>query len=164
MLGVTHKLAFGAEDLCIGVDEAGRGPLAGPVVAAAVVLGEEIPPGLDDSKRLSARQRAGLDSAIKSSCCWAVGIAEPDEIDRINILNATMLAMTRAVAALAEAIAAEHEYGPRVSDAVDATHHAMGELQKATLEHVFAMRAILRPDQQARFDAVVEKSLAQPAR
>lgn len=106
MLGVTHKLAFGAEDLCIGVDEAGRGPLAGPVVAAAVVLGEEIPPGLDDSKRLSARQRAALDSAIKRSCCWAVGIAEPDEIDRVNILNATMLAMTRAVAALAEAIAA----------------------------------------------------------
>lgn len=72
--------------------------------------------------------------------------------------------LRRSNARLAEAIAAEHEYGPRVSDAVDATHHAMGELQKATLEHVFAMRAILRPDQQARFDAVVEKSLAQPAR
>jgi len=106
MLGVTHKLAFGAEGLCIGVDEAGRGPLAGPVVAAAVVLGDEIPPGLDDSKRLSARQRAVLDSAIRRTCCWAVGIAEPEEIDRINILQATMLAMTRAVAALAEAIAA----------------------------------------------------------
>jgi len=72
--------------------------------------------------------------------------------------------LKRSNARLAEAIAAEHEYGPRVSEAVDATHHAMGELQKATLEHVFAMRAILRPDQQARFDAVVEKSLADPER
>jgi ribonuclease HII len=104
MLGVTHKLAFGAESFCIGVDEAGRGPLAGPVVAAAVVLGEEIPPGLDDSKRLSAKQRAVLEAAIRQSCCWAVGIAEPAEIDRINILQATMLAMTRAVSALVEAI------------------------------------------------------------
>ena len=64
-------------------------------------------------------------------------------------------------ARLAEAIAAEHEYGPRVSAAVDATHMAMGELQKATLEHVFAMRGILRPDQQAKFDAAVAESLAQ---
>ena len=61
---------------------------------------------------------------------------------------------------IGDAIAAEHEYGPRVSAAVDDTHDAMGDLQKATLEHVFAMRAILRPDQQARFDAVVSKSLA----
>lgn len=62
---------------------------------------------------------------------------------------------------LAEAIAAEHQYGPRVSAAVDATHTAMGDLQKATLEHVFAMRAILRPEQQATFDAAVAESLAQ---
>lgn len=67
-------------------------------------------------------------------------------------------------ARLAEAIAAEHQYGPRVSAAVDATHMAMGDLQKATLEHVFAMRAILRPDQQAKFDAAVAKSLAQPSK
>lgn len=64
-------------------------------------------------------------------------------------------------ARLAEAIAAEHEYGPRVSAAVDATHVAMGDLQKATLEHIFAMRAILRPEQQAKFDAAVAESLAQ---
>lgn len=64
-------------------------------------------------------------------------------------------------ARLAAAIAAEHQYGPRVAAAVDATHMAMGDLQKATLEHVFAMRAILRPDQQARFDAAIAQSLAQ---
>lgn len=67
-------------------------------------------------------------------------------------------------ARLAEAIAAEHQYGPRVSAAVDASHMAMGDLQKATLEHVFAMRAILRPGQQAKFDAAVAKSLAQPSK
>jgi nickel and cobalt resistance protein CnrR len=69
--------------------------------------------------------------------------------------------LKRSNARLGKAISAEHEYGPRVSQAVDASHHAMGELQKATLEHVFAMRAILRPEQQARFDAVVEKNVAQ---
>ena len=67
-------------------------------------------------------------------------------------------------ARLAEAIAAEHEYGPRVSAAVDEIHMAMGDLQKATLEHIFAMRAILRADQQVKFDAAVAESLAQPSK
>ena len=67
-------------------------------------------------------------------------------------------------ASLAKAIAAEHVYGPRVSEAVDATHHSMGAVQKATLKHVFAMRAILRPDQQPRFDAVVDEALTASAR
>ncbi|MFL0670190.1 MAG: ribonuclease HII [Erythrobacter sp.] len=107
MLGVTHKNAFGAKGFTIGVDEAGRGPLAGPVVAAAVVLADAIPPGLDDSKKLSPRRRAVLDEAIRASCSWAVGMAEPDEIDAVNILQATMLAMTRAVAALTDALVAD---------------------------------------------------------
>ncbi|MCE2841531.1 MAG: ribonuclease HII [Novosphingobium sp.] len=85
----------------IGVDEAGRGPLAGPVVAAACVLGRDVPPGLDDSKKLSAKRRAVLEPQIKASCHWALGVVEAEEIDRINIFAATMLAMTRAVAALA---------------------------------------------------------------
>ena len=85
----------------IGVDEAGRGPLAGPVVAAACVLGPNPPAGLDDSKKLSAKRRAVLEPLIKASCRWALGVVEADEIDRINIFAATMLAMTRAVAALA---------------------------------------------------------------
>lgn len=85
----------------IGVDEAGRGPLAGPVVAAACVLGPEAPAGLDDSKKLSAKRRAVLEPQIKTSCHWALGVVEAEEIDRINIFAATMLAMTRAVAALA---------------------------------------------------------------
>jgi hypothetical protein len=60
---------------------------------------------------------------------------------------------------LADAIAAEHRIGPRVSGAVDASHRTMGELQKASLAHVFAMRALLRPDQARRFDAAVTKAL-----
>ncbi|MDE2434776.1 MAG: periplasmic heavy metal sensor [Sphingomonadales bacterium] len=62
-------------------------------------------------------------------------------------------------ARLASAIEAEHGYGPQVDAAVDASHHAMGELQKVTLEHIFAMRGVLRPDQATRFDAAVVKAL-----
>jgi ribonuclease HII len=94
-------------ELVIGVDEAGRGPLAGPVVAAACVLGLGAPTGLDDSKRLSAKRRAVLEPAIKASCHWAIGVVEAAEIDRINIFAATMLAMTRAVAGLVEAVGLE---------------------------------------------------------
>ena len=96
--------------LIIGVDEAGRGPLAGPVVAAACVLGTVTPAGLDDSKKLSAKRRAVLEPLIIASCRHGLGVVEADEIDRINIFAATMLAMTRAVAALVAQLAAEpHE-------------------------------------------------------
>jgi ribonuclease HII len=104
MLGVPPGFTITSHGIVIGVDEAGRGPLAGPVVAAAVVLGRAIPAGLDDSKRLSAKRRAGLDVAIRATCCWAVAVVEPEEIDRINIFQATMLAMTRAVASLDAAL------------------------------------------------------------
>ena len=107
MLGVTPEFTIGADGLIIGVDEAGRGPLAGPVVAAAVALGREIPTGLDDSKRLSPARRAHLEIAIRQSCCWAVAVVGPEEIDRINIFQATMLAMTRAVGALVAALEAD---------------------------------------------------------
>lgn len=83
-----------------GVDEAGRGPLAGPVVAAAVILGPVAIAGLDDSKKLSERRRSALELAIKAQCRWAVGIADVEAIDRLNIFGATMLAMTLAVEAL----------------------------------------------------------------
>lgn len=62
-------------------------------------------------------------------------------------------------AQLASAIAAEHGYGPQVGDAVDRSHRAMGQLQKATLEHIFAMRSVLRPDQARKFDAAIIKAL-----
>jgi Spy/CpxP family protein refolding chaperone len=67
--------------------------------------------------------------------------------------------LREANAELAQAMASEHQYGPRVAAAVDHAHMAMGDLQKATLEHVFTMRALLRPDQAARFDRAVDKAL-----
>jgi ribonuclease HII len=86
--------------MIIGVDEAGRGPLAGPVVAAAVLLCKPRPAGLDDSKKLTAARRAELEATIKRRCHWAVGVVDVEDIDRLNIFGATMLAMTLAVEAL----------------------------------------------------------------
>ena len=87
-----------------GVDEAGRGPLAGPVIAAAVILDESKPiAGLADSKILSAGRREELAILIRGQArCWALGRAEVEEIDRLNILRASLLAMQRAVAALSQ--------------------------------------------------------------
>lgn len=87
-------------DVIVGVDEAGRGPLAGPVVAAAVLLCKPRPSGLDDSKKLTAARRAELEATIKRRCQWAVGVVDVEDIDRLNIFGATMLAMTLAVDAL----------------------------------------------------------------
>jgi len=89
--------------LICGVDEAGRGPLAGPVFAAAVILDAAHPiAGVADSKKLSARSRQRLAAAIREhALSWAVASATVEEIDRLNILGATMLAMTRAVRRLA---------------------------------------------------------------
>ena len=86
-----------------GVDEAGRGPWAGPVTAAAVILSaERIPHGIDDSKALTAKRREALEGEIKSSAlAWGVGFASVDEIAELNILHATGLAMCRAIEAMA---------------------------------------------------------------
>ncbi len=92
--GTRHCIGYIA-----GVDEVGRGPLAGPVVAAAVILNPTKPIlGLMDSKLLSAKRRNALyDIIINQSMDYAVGRAEPSEIDKLNVLNATMLAMQRAL-------------------------------------------------------------------
>lgn len=105
MLSGTPEGLKSAKKFIIGVDEAGRGPLAGPVVACAVVLGNSVcggsaPDGLADSKVLSAKRRAALDLQIRESCAWAVGVIEPAQIDEINILQATFEAMTQAVVRL----------------------------------------------------------------
>ena len=85
-----------------GVDEAGRGPLAGPVVAAAVILDPRVViNGLDDSKKLSESRRSELEQVIKmTALSWCIARASVSEIDELNILQATMLAMSRAVAGL----------------------------------------------------------------
>jgi ribonuclease HII len=91
--------------LVCGVDEAGRGPWAGPVSAAAVILNpKKVPKGLDDSKKLSAKIRETLEVEIKAKAmAWGVGFASVEEIASLNILHATGLAMRRAVEALAVA-------------------------------------------------------------
>ena len=90
------------DGLVCGVDEAGRGPLAGPVVAAAVILDPaRLIAGLNDSKKLSAKKRMALAGLIRErALAWAVAEASVEEIDQLNILHASMLAMQRAVAAL----------------------------------------------------------------
>jgi ribonuclease HII len=95
------------EKLCLspvaGVDEAGRGPLAGPVVAAAVILpARGVPRGIDDSKKLSAAERARLHDRLMDCASVGVGIVEAEEIDTLNIYWATMKAMTLAVEALGQ--------------------------------------------------------------
>ncbi len=85
-----------------GVDEAGRGPLAGPVIAAAVILDRAVPiEGLCDSKVLTPERREAMAALVRvHALAWAVGRAEVEEIDRLNILQASLLAMRRAVLAL----------------------------------------------------------------
>jgi len=99
---MQQVLHFEMDGLTAGVDEAGRGPLAGPVVASAVILDPRTPiTGLADSKKLSANRREVLAVEIKqTSLAWAVAWADPAEIDEINILAATMLAMRRAILGL----------------------------------------------------------------
>jgi ribonuclease HII len=104
---ITYNLST-SDGLIAGVDEVGRGPLAGPVVTAAVILDPEQPiEGLMDSKKLSESRREMLAEIIKQrALAWSLGRAEVEEIDDINILQATMLAMQRAVAGLS--IAPDH--------------------------------------------------------
>ena len=92
------KLEKGHPDLVAGVDEAGCAPLAGPVVAAAVILDrEKFPRGIDDSKNLPAEKREAIYARLTRVAAWGVGIASVEEIDRLNIYWARMLAMERAV-------------------------------------------------------------------
>ena len=93
---------FNTSELVCGIDEAGRGPWAGPVTAGAVILGRDHAiEGLTDSKKLSEKKREKLEPIIKAQAiAWGLGWASPEEIDRLNIRQATHLAMRRAVKAL----------------------------------------------------------------
>lgn len=89
--------------LTVGFDEAGRGPLAGPVSAAAVILPDDFPLKiLNDSKKLSEKKRLYAEEIIKEKACWGIGLVDHATIDRINILNASMLAMKIAFEVLME--------------------------------------------------------------
>ena len=112
-----------------GVDEAGRGPLAGPVVAAAVILHPDRPiHGLDDSKKLSAQRREVLAREIRErAMSWSVAWADAAEIDALNILAATMLAMRRAILGLAVVPAVIRVDGNRLPDLRFRDHQFDGE-------------------------------------
>jgi ribonuclease HII len=107
MMAGMPENGLGAKELVVGVDEAGRGPLAGPVVAAAVVLCRPCVPGLDDSKKLTREQRGVLEPRIRRRCAYGIGVVEVEHIDRINIFQATMWAMTMAMVRLVEALGRE---------------------------------------------------------
>jgi ribonuclease HII len=120
---------FSSEGPIAGVDEAGRGPLAGPVVAAAVIL-DPIQPiaGLADSKKLSAARREHLAEEIRArAVAWAVAWSDPAEIDAINILAATMLAMRRAILGLSVVPAAVQVDGNRLPNLNFAATRIKGE-------------------------------------
>lgn len=112
-----------------GVDEAGRGPLAGPVVAAAVILHPQRElDGLDDSKKLTAHRREQLAGEIKASAvAWSVAWADAAEIDALNILHATMLAMRRAILGLTVTPSAVQVDGNRLPDLHFNGHKLVGE-------------------------------------
>ena len=102
MIKSPNDLILDEADIVAGVDEAGRGPLAGPVIAAAVILDSKKQiDGLRDSKKLTSKKRLLLSEKIKlNACAWSLGRAEVSEIDKINILQASLLAMKRAIEGL----------------------------------------------------------------
>ena len=120
MIELFSDLTINKADLVAGVDEVGRGPLAGPVVAAAVILDPSKPiDELRDSKKMSVKKRLLVSENIKlNSLAWAFGRAEADEIDKINILQASLLAMKRAVEKLKirpEIVLVDGKYTPDIN-------------------------------------------------
>lgn len=140
-----------------GVDEAGRGPLAGTVVAAAVILDPERPiAGLADSKKLSARVRERLAVEIKEKAiAWCVAEASAQEIDQINILQATFLAMRRAVAGLVVVPAHALIDGNRVPPGLVCTAEAIvkGDAKEAAISAASILAKTARDAQMIQMDA-----------
>lgn len=145
----THIREEGYSLLC-GVDEAGRGPLVGPVVAAAVILPPDFQlDGLNDSKKLTEKKREALFTIIKEQAvAYGIGVADHKEIDEVNILQATFLAMRRAVAALEQQpdlILVDGNQDPKLGletrtvvkgDATSASIAAASVLAKVTRDHM----------------------------
>lgn len=132
--------------VCAGVDEAGRGPLAGPVCAAAVILDPVRPiEGLADSKKLSKKKRAALEAEIKEKAlAWCVAWGEVEEIDEINILQSTMLSMKRAVEGLSIApdkVIVDGNRAPRLSCRVEAVVKADAKVPEVSAASILAKTA-----------------------
>lgn len=146
-----------AELILCGVDEAGRGPLAGAVYAAAVILDPLRPiDGLADSKTLSEKKRETLAAAIRQNAlCWAIACASVEEIDRINILQASLLAMQRAVEGLSVApqqVLVDGLHCPRISYPVEAVVKGDSKVQAIAAASILAKTA--RDEEMRRLDAL----------
>jgi ribonuclease HII len=145
--------------LVVGVDEVGRGPLAGPVVACALALDparvpEALMSQLRDSKTLSARVRGEIAEGLRGSAVHALGRAEVAEIDRLNILNAAMLAMTRAVAALPNPPAHALVDGNRVPDGLPCDGQAVvdGDARSLSIAAASIVAKVARDREMAELD------------
>lgn len=141
--------------LVAGVDEAGRGPLAGPVLAAAVILDPGAPiEGLRDSKQLTAAARERLAGLIRErACAWSLGWADAGDIDRINILQATLLAMARAVAGLPacpDHVLVDGLHCPRLSCSVEAV--VGGDRRYASISAASILAKVSRDAQMVELD------------
>ena len=139
-----------------GVDEVGRGPLAGPVIAAAVILNPEVPIiGLMDSKKLSAKKREILAAEITDkSLAWAIGRAEINEIDELNILQASLLAMTRAVTSLSirpDHIMVDGLYCPGLEYSMEAVVRGDGKIPEISAASIIAK--VFRDDEMITMDS-----------
>ncbi len=139
-----------------GVDEAGRGPLAGPVYAAAVILAPEVPiSGLADSKKLSARRREVLFDVIRrDAMAWAIASASVEEIDSINILQASLLAMRRAVerlSVLPDEILVDGLHCPKV--AMPARAIVKGDVKEAAISAASILAKVARDREMHRLHA-----------
>lgn len=140
-----------------GVDEVGRGPLAGPVIAAAVILDPARPiDGLKDSKKLSEKRRNELDQVIRGQAlAFAIGRAEAEEIDRINILQASLLAMKRAIEALEEMpdrVLVDGIHAPLVTMSVETI--IKGDSKIAEISAASIIAKVARDREMMQFDEV----------
>ncbi len=153
-LEIAARARYGAP--VAGVDEAGRGPWAGPVMAAAVILDPAVaPPGLDDSKKLSAPRRAALCAAILAGAEVGIGRADCAEIEALNILGATFLAMRRAVAALPRSPAAVLVDGNRLPDGLPCPAEAAvkGDARSLSIAAASIVAKVTRDRVMAALDA-----------
>lgn len=138
-----------------GVDEVGRGPLAGPVVVAAVIL-KDLIPGVTDSKKLTEKKRAALAAIIKKEAvCYSYGRAEADEIDKLNIHNATLLAMNRAVKGLSiqpSKVLVDGLYVPDIN--IPCLAIVKGDLTVCSIGAASILAKVLRDEEMSRMDAI----------
>ncbi len=157
MKGTAATLAHIADPLAAGVDEAGRGPLAGPVYAAAVIMDPRHPlPGVDNSKALRPALRERLDGMIRThTLAWALGRADVAEIDHLNILHASLLAMRRAVEALGATpsrVLVDGKHCPAVSCPAHAI--VQGDARVVAIAAASILAKVARDREMAELDAL----------